>query len=212
MAYGNYTGILDYKTKLMNVEKLKKFITDKFKTELSDKLTYHGIHHTESVLKNCQFYAGELNISENDAFLLYTAALMHDIGFTKTYDNHEEASVIIAKKILPEWNYSEKDIETIIGIIMATKIPQRPGTILEKIIGDSDLDYLGTDRYYSISETLFKELLAFNKITDRKQWDEIQIRFLQNHRYHTDFALKYREPVKQKYLKDLLEKQKQDLN
>ena len=191
----------------MNIEKLKTFITEKLKTELSDKLTYHGIHHTESVLKICRFYVRELNISEDDAFLLYSATLMHDIGFTKVYDNHEDESISIAKKILPEWNYSENDIDKIVGMIMATKIPQKPKTILEKIIGDADLDYLGTDRYFSVSETLFNELVAFNKISNRKQWDEIQIRFLQNHRYHTSYALKYREPVKQKYLKDLLEKQ-----
>ena len=188
----------------MSIDKIKKYVFDRLNNELSDKLTYHGVHHTRSVLKACEEYIKRMNLSEKDAFLLKTAALFHDIGFTQTYDNHEEEGIRMAREILPGWNYSQEDIETIAGIIRATKIPQKPTTIPEQIIGDSDLDYLGTDEFDSIGDTLFEELLSFNKISDRKQWDMLQINFLQNHSYHTPYAKKYREPLKQKHLKEIL--------
>ena len=49
----------------------------------------------------------------------------------------------MAKEELPKFGLSEKDIELICGMIMATKIPQNPKTKLEKIIADADLEYLG---------------------------------------------------------------------
>jgi len=190
----------------MNIRKLKGFIIQKLSEGLSDKLTYHGVHHTLDVLNACNQYIKRMEISPKDAYLLRTAALLHDTGFLKTYDNHEEESIAYAREILPKWNYSNKEIELIAGMIRSTKIPQLPNTLLEKIIGDSDLNYLGTDYFYTVGDTLFKELMAFNKISSQEQWNKIQIKFLENHRYHTLFAQKHREPVKQKHLLDLKRK------
>ena len=190
----------------MNIRKLKGFIIQKLSEGLSDKLTYHGVHHTFDVLNSCNQYIKRMKISPKDAYLLRTAALLHDTGFLKTYDNHEEESIAYAREILPKWNYSNKEIELIAGMIRSTKIPQLPNTLLEKIIGDSDLNYLGTDYFYTVGDTLFKELMAFNKISSQEQWNKIQIKFLENHRYHTLFAQKHREPVKQKHLLDLKRK------
>jgi len=77
---------------------------------------------------------------------------------------------------------------------------------VEQIIADSDLDYLGTDYFYKIGNKLYNELKAYNRITNEEQWDRLQVNFLQNHRFHTPFAIKHREPVKRKYLNEILEK------
>lgn len=191
----------------MNIEKLKKHIITLLENELSKKLSYHGVHHTLKVLNVSEQYVDRLKISTSDANLLFTAALLHDTGFISTYDNHEETSILFAKKILPEWNYTEQNIKKIEGMIRATKIPQQANNLLEQILADADLDYLGTNQFYSVGETLYKELLAFEKIQERKQWDEIQVKFLQKHKYHTTFAKENREQVKQIHLKELLDKQ-----
>ncbi len=192
----------------MNTGKLKKFITGKLKAELPDKLTYHGVLHTFYVLKSCNQYIKRMHIPAYDAYLLRTAAIMHDTGFIWDFHNHEEESIKYTWKLLPQWNYSNPEIERIAAMINATKIPQNPTTILEQILADSDLDYLGTNQFYEIGETLFQELLAMGKITSRDEWDHIQIRFLQNHQYHTAFAQKHRQPLKQKYLQELIETRK----
>ena len=83
---------------------------------------------------------------------------------------------------------------------MATKIPQMPNNLLEFIIADADLEYLGTDQFDEISESLFLEMMAFNFIKDRDQWNQIQVKFISKHAYFTDFCKLYREPYKQKNL------------
>lgn len=190
----------------MNTGKLKRFIFGKLEAELSEKLTYHGLNHTKYVLLSCEQYIKRMRVTSGEAYLLRTAAILHDTGYIWTFDDHEAESIIYARKILPEWNYSHAEIERIAALIEATKIPQKPSNIVEQIIADSDLDYLGTSSYYKIGNKLYKELLAYNKITSEEQWARLQVKFLQNHRFHTPYAIKHREPVKQKHLNEIMEK------
>lgn len=190
----------------MNIRKLKRFITEKLKAELSDKLMYHSVHHTLHVLYSCNQYIKRMNIGAVDAYLLRTAALMHDTGYIWAYDNHEDESIRFTKELLPRWNYSKNEIEKIVGMINATKKAQTPLNILEQILTDSDLDYLGTDSFYKEGKKLYLELQAYNQISNEEEWDRLQIIFLQNHQFHTPFAKKHRDPVKQKYLREIMDK------
>jgi predicted metal-dependent HD superfamily phosphohydrolase len=190
----------------MNTSKLKRYILKRLKNGLSPQLKYHGIHHTILVIAVCEKYIKRLRIPPPDARLIRTAALLHDTGFLFGYDNHEAASVNFARKILPAWNYSSQEIEKVAGMILATKIPQMPTNLPEQILSDADLDYLGTDAFESIGTLLFEELVAFGKIKNENEWNELQINFIQRHRYQTSFAIKHREPAKLAHLKRLKEK------
>jgi hypothetical protein len=86
---------------------------------------------------------------------------------------------------------------------MATQVPQNPKNHLEEIICDVDLDYLGRPDFYIISDQLFKELLACDKIESRSEWNKIQIKFLEGHKFYTDFARKNRQPQKEKRIQEL---------
>ncbi len=88
-------------------------------------------------------------------------------------------------------------------MIMATKIPQSPKNILEEILVDADLDYLGRTDFPSIGKTLFDELNANGNSLDENQWNQRQINFLSNHKYFTQTARELRQPEKQKQLEKL---------
>ena len=190
----------------VNVRKLKNFILQKIGNEIPDTLKYHGIHHTIEVYDTCNKYIKRLKLAPKEGYLLRSAALLHDIGIMWNYGNHEESGMEYARKILPDWGYSKNDIERICGMVAATRIPQQPQNLLEQIICDADLDYLGTDKLYSIGETLFEEFKIYGIVKDEESWDKLQINFLDAHRYHTDFAKRNREPVKREYLKILKSK------
>ena len=181
----------------------KKEITGILKAKLDPRLTYHGFHHVENVMKAALMLGEDMKIPADDLLLLKTAVMLHDSGFIKTYQNHEEESILIGGEILPKYGYSNSDFEKIAGMIRATKIPQLPHNTLEYIIADADLEYLGTDQFDEISESLFVELMAFNFIKDRNQWNQIQVNFLSKHHYFTEFCRKYREPAKQVHLEKI---------
>ena len=113
-------------------------------------------------------------------------------------------------KIMPNYGFDSDDIDKVLGMIMATKIPQSPQTHLEEIIADSDLDYLGRSDYDEISQRLYDELSERNLLNDSIKWLDLQISFLTAHGYHTDYAIKNRRPNKLKRLY-LLEDQRKNL-
>jgi uncharacterized protein len=57
--------------------------------------------------------------------------------------DHESISIQLAEQALANFGYTNSQIAVIRGIIQATRIPQSPTNLLEMIIADADLDYLG---------------------------------------------------------------------
>ena len=182
---------------------LRKKAFEILKSDLSDDLYYHGFQHTLDVLKVCNQYIKRENIDSHNAKLLRLGALLHDIGFTISNIDHEEQGVQIAQQLMKEYGFSKSDFNKVKGLILATRIPQTPKNYLEKIICDADLDYLGRSDFYKISNYLFKELKAYSIINNQKDWDLAQIVFLEAHKYHTDFALRNRQPKKEERIAEL---------
>lgn len=183
--------------------KLRSTIIDILNSKLSKDLHYHGVHHTLDALKTCKVYLRHNQVNTHDAKLLRLGVLFHDIGFTETTHQHEQKGSEIAKRMLTDYGFPTEDIDVIVGLILATKVPQNPKTLLEKIICDVDLDYLGRSDFYAISNQLFQELKALDVIDDFDEWNKLQIRFLEAHRYHTDFAIENRQPQKEQRIKEL---------
>lgn len=183
--------------------KLRRTIIDILNSKLSEDLHYHGVHHTLDALKTCKVYLRHNPINTYDAKLLRLAVLFHDIGFTETTHDHEQKGVEIAERMLTDYDFPNEDIDVIMRLILTTKIPQQPKTLLEKIICDVDLDYLGRSDFYEISDQLFRELKALSVINNIDEWNKIQIKFLEAHSYHTDFAIKNRQPQKELRIKEL---------
>ena len=181
----------------------KTFILDILEKELPEKLFYHGLHHTLSVCDAASFLALKENIGAEKTELVKIAALLHDSGFVKQYKENEVIGCEIAREFLPKFNFTSEEIEIICGMIMATKIPQSPKNILEEILVDADLDYLGRTDFPSIGKTLFDELNANGNSLDENQWNQRQINFLSNHKYFTQTARELRQPEKQKQLEKL---------
>ena len=139
-------------------------------------------------------------MEKNDLYLLKIAALYHDTGFIISKDEHEAISCEIATKELKELGLDSEEIEQVCEMIMATRIPQNPTSDLAKILADADLEYLGTDKFLKFSQKLYKELLHYTPDLSLDQWNEIQVKFISKHHYHTNYCKQNREPKKQKNL------------
>jgi HD superfamily phosphodiesterase len=188
----------------MDYRAAKQFILAKLRAELSDRLKYHGLHHTLDVLKMASELCESEGVGEHDRVLVKTAALFHDAGFVKNkHAGHEDEGCALVRENLPGFGYNPADIECICGMIMATKIPQSPNSLLEQILCDADLDYLGREDFFAIGETLFEELHDYKLIGDEQTWNRLQVSFLNAHRFHTQTNKTLREPVKRRYLEDL---------
>ena len=183
---------------------LKKFVMDLLKGKLPEKYYYHNLEHTKYTMEKAIEIGRHEHCSEKEIDLLWVAALWHDIGFINTYAGHEEEGCKLAWQYLPGYGFSTSDINTICGMVMATKIPQSPQHKLEEILADADLEYFGADNPESKAALLFSELQTLDPSLTNEAWDQIQISFLQHHHYFTNYCQKNKEPAKQDYLNKLL--------
>lgn len=188
---------------MKNFKEVEQHIVGILKRDLPNNLYYHGLHHTIDVLRSAEMIGKEEKLTEHEMLLLKVAVLYHDAGFISVYRNHEVEGCKMAKANLPAFGFSDKEIEIICGMIMATKIPQNPQNKLENIIADADLEYLGTNDFERIGRTLFEEIKIYLDVESERQWNIIQLNFLKSHKYYTDFCKKHREPRKLKNLEKI---------
>jgi adenylate cyclase len=182
---------------LIQFTDLQEVILDKLEKELPDFVFYHNVKHTVDVVTEVELIGWAEGCDDEEILLLKTAALFHDTGITVSFDNHEFHSTEYARETLPKYNYTPEQIEKICGIIMATRLPPKPSNLLEEIICDSDLDYLGRSDFIPVSNTLFEELKAQNKMKDLNEWNKLQVKFISAHQYFTETARSLREVNKQ---------------
>lgn len=183
-------------------EVINKLVQLKLKG-LDTKLTYHSLEHTLDMLAQAVRIAHDEGIGEKEIYLLKIAALYHDSGFLRTYAGHENKSCEIFLDDIHQFDFSEADIELILGLIMATKVPQMPKTHLQQIICDADLDYLGRSDFSKISNDLKNEFLHYGIVADEQAWHNLQLKFLESHHYHTKSSQQLREPEKRIHIAKL---------
>ena len=194
----------------INYYKAERHIMKVLENGLSNKLHYHSIEHTKDVVKAVERIALSEGVTDEGLFLLKSAATYHDAGFVEQYDKNEPIGARLAEEILPKYGYKEQHIQTIKELIFVTQIPHQPKNKLEEIMCDADLDYLGRDDFHEIADRLRRELREHGKIDSDRKWDEMQVGFLNMHKYFTETSLRTRKDKKQKNLEEVMEKLKRN--
>lgn len=201
-TYGYIANVLNSMDQLS----AEVFILAKLRDGLPAHRSYHCYDHALDVYRTAITIAAAEGVSGEDLDLLKTAALFHDSGFLIQDDEHEQASCTIAREALPGFGFEKDQIERICTMIMATKIPQDPTNELARILCDADLDYLGRPDFFRIGATLFDEFKHYGVLTTEREWNELQVRFLEKHRYFTRRSKLVREPVKRQHLAAVIDK------
>ncbi len=186
---------------------IRSFILTKLTKELSKELIYHSVEHTLRVEAAVMKYASLENLNEHETLLVRTAALFHDTGFIERYEHNEELGALLFEKNASKFGFNEIDTRRVSEIILSTSYSAVPKNLLEAIMRDADLDYLGTADYHRTAQSLFDEMAKFGKSHTPQKTLEIQLDYLENrHTYYTDSAKKLRNEGKQKRILELQQK------
>ncbi len=180
------------------------YILERLQQGLPAKRTYHSLSHTLDVYRTAVSIANAEGVTEEELDLLRTAALFHDSGFLVSDTDHENHSCDLARQVLPTFGYSSEQVERVCLMVMATKVPQQPQDRLSRILCDADLDYLGRPDFHRIGSTLFNEFVQYGVVRTEREWNELQVRFLSQHRYFTETNKQLREPAKQQHLNGVI--------
>jgi predicted metal-dependent HD superfamily phosphohydrolase len=189
------------------IEDCRVFVVGQI-AKLGAQYEYHCVEHTLSVLSTVDILAKSEGINDKDWDLLRVAALFHDIGFLRDSINHEAASVWMMGEFL-KYRMKPSDLITIEHLILTTGPGVVPMNLLEKIIKDADLSYLGTENFESISNRLRNEWAHIRQLsfTD-ENWLKMNVRFLQETTYYTASAKELYGPGKDANLQKLMERLK----
>ncbi len=189
-------------------EGAKVYVFTLLERGLASDLYYHGIHHTrDDVLPAVERLAALASVGDTNLLLLRTAALYHDTGYIEQYTNNEPVGARIAQETLVNFGYSPDQVEIIVQMILATRMPQTPQNFLEALLCDADLDSLGREDYLETSLNLRAELAVYGTPIPLQVWYRRQLNFLSSHTYFTEVARTLRDAGKQaniRLLKELL--------
>lgn len=187
----------------MDAQGAKAYILERLRNELPATRTYHSFEHTLDVYASAIDIAEAEGVTGEGLIILKLAALYHDSGFVIHDRDHEENGCRIVREHLPRFGATTEEVDRICDLIMATRVPQSPRNKLGRILCDADLDYLGRNDFNLIGHMLFKEMMTYGVVKNEREWNELQLRFLQRHQYFTATNKRLREPVKQQHLEEV---------
>ena len=180
------------------------YARERMEKELAPELQYHGLEHTfDLVLPAALSLAEQYDLTQEEKGLVGVAVAFHDIGWIDEEEEHEEVSVCIAREVLPGYGFTPEQIDQIASMIIATRTPQNPSSLMEKIIADADLDVLGRDDFWSRNQLLRNERSLNGQKMSDAEWYQNQLEFLESHDYYTDVAQQLRDKGKQTHIREL---------
>lgn len=166
-----------------------RFVSRLFRQSLPSWAIYHTRTHTAEVVAACREIGEASGVDQHSLEILLLSAWFHDTGYTSTARGHEERSVEIAAQFLNDLGYPTRAIARISHSILATKMPQRPTTLLERILCDADLYSLSTRGFFRQNERLKLEIeQREGSYIEDLVWLRRTHRFVLSHRYHTPYA------------------------
>ena len=192
---------------------IESHIEQQYREHQDPRIIYHDLQHTREVVSAVITISGFYSMNDEERFPIIAAAWFHDLAYMFTGpENHEEKSAVMARAYLEAKGVDDLMIRQIEGCIMATKIPQTPHTLGEKIIADADLFHFGKASFQEKSDLLRREteLITGNEINGT-EWRANTLHFMEQHHYFTEFAKQELQPSKEIFFRTLKEKQDRKL-
>ncbi len=197
----------EFFTKLqwIRYEDLEEHILSQLKNELSSTLKYHNVKHTIDVCTLVEIIGRAEGLNQKELLLVKTAALFHDTGYMESPIDNENHSITFAQQILPKYQYTPVEIEEITYLILVTKKNTQPTKLVEKVLLDANLNYLGRADFIPLTEKLWEEEYAIHKNKSRKEWIKRQKELLLVHNFYTKTAQGLRQVSKENQVQKVLE-------
>jgi len=188
----------------MDFDQMRNNIITRLRSLLPETVVYHDVPHTLNVEKAATRYAKLEGVDSESILLLRTATLFHDAGYIYSNKNNEDFGINMAKSMLPDFGYSDLQIEIVEKIINTTKREVEPSNLIEMIMCDADHDYLGRPDYYAIANKLRQEYENEGRVMTDIEWIKYQLNFLEKiHTYYTETAKNIREIGKKARIREL---------
>lgn len=175
----------------MILEKVKAHCEHILTTTKCKELPFHNVEHTRQVVQNATTITQQLGLSDEKIEPVLIAAWFHDTGFCDAYEGHEDVSIGLAESFLKKHGYPAEKVEIVISCIEATKMPQDPSNEFAEVLSDADIFHISTPDFFYRKLLLRREWeLELGKKSTDLEWHELNLDFLQNHQFFTEYGKK----------------------
>lgn len=156
--------------------------------QLPETYTYHNISHTREVVQAAEKIGTLSGLNPEQLEEVMVAAWLHDVGYLKGLQGHEEFSIAITEPFLRDHHVNEDRIKAVTGCIQATRMPQQPRNKVEEVLCDADLFHLSSPLFFDKSELLRQEIKLTHQKISKKKWLKGSVSFMECHQYFTDYG------------------------
>ncbi|SDJ79257.1 Predicted metal-dependent phosphohydrolase, HD superfamily [Catalinimonas alkaloidigena] len=190
------------------LKRCQSFVEEYFRVHLSPKIRYHTIEHAQAVASACKDIGEHSGLSDAELEVVQLAGWLHDTGYGVNGPlNHEEESKKIASAFLTGEHYDAQRLGQVLGCIDATRMPQSPKTLAEKVVCDADLCHLASDTYFRSAKLLKQEVAAVRgQKIGKAKWLQGNQDFFNTHDFFTEYARNNLQPLKDKNLEQIQQK------
>ena len=181
------------------------FARDFIQKNVGAEYVFHDLGHTEEVVTAANEISQGYDLNEREREILLIAAWFHDTGYAGGVTEHEARGCQRVTDFLSKNKFTEEEIKLACSCIMATQMPQKPGSLLEEILADADMAHLGRKSYWDRTGRIRQEfLMTRSMIMSEQEWIDFEIDFMTNHRFHTGFASELYDKRKHKHIRQLI--------
>lgn len=193
------------------LNEVEAHIADFFAQNISTQYVFHDLGHTIQTVAATKTIGEGFRLDPQDMLTVQLATWFHDTGYAEGPTDHEERSCANAARFL-EGKIPPEQVLEVQSCIRATKVPQKPESLLGQVIADADLSHLGMEIYWDRTSRLRQEfVLTRGNVMSDQDWVDFEINFMLTHEYHTVVAQELFNKRKAKHIQQLL-KQKRRLN
>jgi hypothetical protein len=158
-----------------------------FEDEAPPNLYFHNSSLVKNICNIVELLSTAENLPDEDFINLKLAAVFLYTGYITDYEKPMEASLRLAEEILPEYGFSQENVDSASGIIRSS-FAEKFDTQASAILHDAAYDYLGRVDYPKLTDKLLRERTEYGKHTDADSWIEIQHKVLSEHEFLTNTA------------------------
>ena len=156
------------------LNEVEAHITDFFAQNISTEYVFHDLGHTIQTVAATKTIGEGFRLNPQDMLTVLLATWFHDTGYAEGPTDHEERSCVNVAQFL-EGKIPAEQIVEVQNCIRATKVPQKPESLLGQIIGDADLSHLGMEIYWDRTSRLRQEfVLNRKKVMSDQDWVDFE--------------------------------------
>lgn len=181
------------KLQMLKLKDIEERVFELVNSNKSLNLHFHKNEFIEKVSHQVELLGRSENIQDDELLLLLTAGQLIYSGLSESYENFENKSVEIAREILPEYGFEEAQINRICNLILASKMPSNPQNILESILIDAKMEFIGRSDYITQVKLLYLEQKNTLKDFSKDKFMKGQVEMLSGFEFYTTAARRLRE-------------------